>query len=252
MGLFRIQGRWPAPARGSPNPRSTGNNAGLQSFGFQSIFSPGGFMKRILIVAVAVAVAAAGSWWALRPKAQTLTLTGTVDGNEVVVGAQVTGRIVKLAVEDGQRVEAGQLLATLDQGVQAADAQAAADAMAAAQASARQSQEQTRLLAGTLAAKVKQAEAQQAQAQAQQAQANWDKTEANYRRIAPLAAKGVSSPLELDNAKADLDAASASRQSAQAGIEAAQRAIAAAEAALSDAREQQMQVGVQQQQTQML
>jgi len=218
-------------------------------------------MKRILIVAVAVAVAAAGSWWALRPKAQTLTLTGTVDGNEVVVGAQVTGRIVKLAVEDGQRVEAGQLLATLDQGVQAADAQAAADAMAAAQASARQSQEQTRLLAGTLAAKVKQAEAQQAQAQAQlaqaqaqgrQAQANWDKTEANYRRIAPLAAKGVSSPLELDNAKADLDAASASRQSAQAGIEAAQRAIAAAEAALSDAREQQMQVGVQQQQTQML
>src|SRR6185437_346029 len=221
----------------------------------------GGGMKRILIVGLAAAVLAAGIWFAQRPKAHFLTLTGTVDGNEVVVGAQITGRIERLAVEDGQRVQAGQLLATLDQGVQAADAQAASDAIAAAQASTRQSEAQTRLLAGTLAAKAKQAEAQQAQdhaqlaqaqAQSGQAQANWDKAEANYRRIVPLAARGVSSPLELDNAKADVDAASASRQSAQAGIEAAQRNIAAADAALNDARDQQMQVGVQQQKTQSL
>src|SRR6185437_980099 len=210
----------------------------------------GGGMKRILIVGLAAAVLAAGIWFAQRPKAHFLTLTGTVDGNEVVVGAQITGRIERLAVEDGQRVQAGQLLATLDQGVQAADAQAASDAIAAAQASTRQSEAQTRLLAGTLAAKAKQAEAQQAQAHAQlaqaqaqsgQAQANWDKAEANYRRIVPLAARGVSSPLELDNAKADVDAASASRQSAQAGIEAAERNIAAADAALNDARDQQTQ-----------
>src|SRR6185437_9855555 len=121
----------------------------------------GGGMKRILIVGLAAAVLAAGIWFAQRPKAHFLTLTGTVDGNEVVVGAQITGRIERLAVEDGQRVQAGQLLATLDQGVQAADAQA----------STRQSEAQTRLLAGTLAAKAKQAEAQQAQAHAQLAQA---------------------------------------------------------------------------------
>ncbi|MGH9393320.1 MAG: efflux RND transporter periplasmic adaptor subunit, partial [Terriglobales bacterium] len=50
----------------------------------------------------------------------------------------------------------------------------------------------------------------------------------------------------------DLDAAAAARQAAQAGIEAAQRSVAAAAAGLNDARQQQMQVAVQQQQTQSL
>lgn len=215
-------------------------------------------MKRVfVIVAIALAVAL-GIYYATRPRAETLTLTGTVDGNEVVVGAQITGRLVKLEVSDGQSVTTGQPLATLDQGVQMADAAAGAAAITQAQASARQSAEQVRLLRSTLAAKLQQSQAQQAQAQAQLSQAraqlaqqsaNWDKANANYVRTAPLAAKGVASQLDLDNAKADLDAAAAARQAADAGVQAAQRAVAAATAAVSDAQQQQMQVAVQQQQT---
>ena len=73
-----------------------------------------------LIVAIAIAI-----WWAEMPRPQTLVLTGTVDGNEVVVGSKITGRIVTLAVEDGQRVKAGDLIAVLDQDELRADQGAA-------------------------------------------------------------------------------------------------------------------------------
>ena len=214
--------------------------------------------KRAVMIVVIAAAAVVGWWWSTRPRAQTLMLTGTVDGNEIVVGAQITGRITHLDVQDGQAVHAGQLIATLDQGVQQADAQAAVAAIQQANANARQSEAQSGLLAATLPAKVAQAEAQQAQAQAQlaqaqaqvqQSQAAWDKANANYTRTAPLAAKGVASDLDLDNAKADLDSAAANRKAAQAGVEAAQRAVAAATAAVHDAQAQQRQLAVQQQQT---
>ncbi|HTX38219.1 MAG TPA: biotin/lipoyl-binding protein, partial [Bryobacteraceae bacterium] len=69
-------------------------------------------MKRAIFLAVLVVIAAA-IWWAERPRPQTLVLTGTVDGNEVVVGSKITGRIVSLAVDDGQWVKAGDLIAVL-------------------------------------------------------------------------------------------------------------------------------------------
>lgn len=218
-------------------------------------------MRRIAILVLIAAVAAGLWYWASRPRPQTLMLTGTVDGNEIVVGSQITGRIVSMPVQDGQEVHAGDLIAVLDQGVQQADARAAADAIQQADASARQSAAQAQLLRATLPTKVKQAEAQQAQAQAElsqaeaqlnQAKASVDKANANYTRTVPLAAKGVASPLDLDNAKADLDAAQASQTAAAAGVEAARRAVTAASAAVNDAEQQQQQVGVQQQQTQSL
>src|SRR5208283_6038112 len=127
-------------------------------------------MKRgillLLIAAIAVAI-----WWVERPRPQTLVLTGTVDGNEVVVGSKITGRIVSLTVDDGQWVKAGDLIAVLDQDELRADQGAAGDAVAQARASAQQSVVQTELLENTLAAKVRQAEAQLQQTQAQQQQA---------------------------------------------------------------------------------
>lgn len=214
--------------------------------------------KRVIVIVVVVAVVGTAWWWLSRPRAQTLMLTGTVDGNEVVVSAQIAGRLTHLNVQDGQAVHAGELIATLDQGVQQADAQAAAAAIQQAAANARQSEAQTALLGATLPAKLAQAQAQQAQAkaqlaqaqaQAQQAQANLDKARANYNRTAPLAAKGVSSELDLDNAQADLDAATANHKAAQAAVEAAQRVVAAATAAVDDAHAQQRQLAVQKQQT---
>jgi HlyD family secretion protein len=243
-------------------------------------------MKRRAILLAAIAVIAAVVWWVERPRPQTLALTGTVDGNEVVVGSKITGRIATLAVEDGQWVKAGDLIAVLDQDELRADQGAAGHAIAQARASAEQSAAQTELLQNTLPAKVRQAEEQAAQSQAQlqqaraqveqsqaqlqqaqaqfaQSQASVAKAQDNFNRIRPLVEKGINPPQDLVMAQTDLDSAKASERAAQAGAEAVRRAgvaaaagaeasgraVAAAQAALADAQQQEKQVPVQQRQT---
>jgi HlyD family secretion protein len=242
-------------------------------------------MKRALLLLLIVAIAVA-IWWVERPRPQTLVLTGTVDGNEVVVGSKITGRIVSLAVDDGQWVKAGDLIAVLDQDELRADQGAAGHAIAQARASALQSAAQTDLLQNTLPAKVRQAEAQVAQTQAQlrqaqaqvaqtqaqlrQAQAQVAQTQAavakaqdNFNRIRPLVQRDINPPQDLVAAQTDLDSAKANEQAAEAGVEATRRvvaaaeagveasgrAVAAAQAALADAQQQERQVPVQQRQT---
>ena len=242
-------------------------------------------MKRAILLSLIVAIAAA-VWWAQRPRPQTLVLTGTVDGNEVVVGSKITGRIVSLTVDDGQWVKAGDLIAVLDQDELRADQGAAGHAIAQARASARQSVAQTELLENTLPTKVRQAEAQvaQTQAQLQQAQAQVAQTQAqlrqaqaqvaqtraaaakaqdNFNRIRPLVERDINPPQDLITVQTDLDSAKANQQAAQAAVEAVQRSVAAAEAgveaihrsvaatqaALADSQQQERQVAVQQRQT---
>jgi HlyD family secretion protein len=242
-------------------------------------------MKRAILV-LAIVAAAAAIWWVERPRPQTLVLTGTVDGNEVVVGSKITGRIVSLAVDDGQWVKAGDLIAVLDQDELRADQGAAGHAIAQARASAQQSVAETELLQNTLPTKVRQAEAQlaQTQAQGQQAQAQVSQTQAqlrqaqaqvaqtqagvakaqdNFNRIRPLVQKDINPPQDLVAAQTDLDSAKANEQAAEAGVEATRRVVAAAEAgveasgravaaaraALADAQQQERQVPVQQRQT---
>ena len=243
-------------------------------------------MKRRVILLTLLAAVIFAIWWEERPRPQTLVLTGTVDGNEVVVASKITGRIVSLAVDDGQRVNAGDLVAVLDQDELRADQGAASHAIVQARANAQQSAAQTELLESTLPAKVQQAAAQveqaqaqskqneaqvaQAQAQLQQSQAQVAQTQAavakaqdNFNRIRPLVEKDINPPQDLVSARSDLDSAKANQQaaeagveaarkavlSAQAGVEATQRSVAASQAALADARQQERQVTVQERQT---
>jgi len=243
-------------------------------------------MKRLVILLTLLVVIGFVIWWVERPRAQTLVLTGTVDGNEVVVSSKITGRIVSLAVDDGQRVNTGDLIAVLDQDELRADQGAASNAIAQARANTRQAAAQTELLQSTLPTKVQQAGAQveqtqaqlqqnqsqvaQAQAQLQQSLAQVAQTKAslakaqdNFNRIRPLVERDINPPQDLVSAQADLDSAKANVQaaeagaeaarrsvaSAQAGVEATQRSVAAGRAALADAREEERQVTVQQRQT---
>jgi HlyD family secretion protein len=242
-------------------------------------------MRRVILLLALVAVGVA-IWWVERPRPQTLVLTGTVDGNEVVVSSKITGRIVKLAVDDGQAVKQGDLIAVLDQAELRADQGAARDAIAQARANAQQSVAQTELLTHTLPTKVEQAEAQvsqseaqlqqaeaqiaqsraqllQARAQIAQTQAAVAKSQDNFNRIRPLVERDINPPQDLVNARTDLESAQASERAAEANAEAVQRAVTAAEAgaealkrsvtaakaALADAEQEQRQVPVQQRQT---
>jgi HlyD family secretion protein len=77
-------------------------------------------MKRLIIPFLLVAAIGAGVFYYYRvlnrtkAPANTLLLSGNVEAHESVVGFRTQGRIVALPVEEGQQVQAGELLAQLD------------------------------------------------------------------------------------------------------------------------------------------
>ena len=76
-------------------------------------------MKRpviiLLIVAVAVAVYYLYPRWFEKPvNPNEIKLSGNIEAHESLVSFKVTGRVVELPIEEGQAVQADQLLAKLD------------------------------------------------------------------------------------------------------------------------------------------
>ena len=72
-------------------------------------------MKRLLrviplLVVIGIRV---GAWWYTSRPPTSLTLTGIVTTNHIVVSPQITGRITELMAQEGDAVKAGQLLAVL-------------------------------------------------------------------------------------------------------------------------------------------
>src|SRR6202046_2466610 len=99
-------------------------------------------------------------------RSEDLQLIGTVDANEVIVSSRIPGRIQKLTVDEGDTVQAGQLIATLQSDARAAP-RTAAEATAASQHYLLQEAKDTeRQLGGSTASQVVNAEAQMHAAQA--------------------------------------------------------------------------------------
>jgi len=69
-------------------------------------------MKRAIPLLVLLAVVGGAYWYTSRP-ATSLVLTGIVTTNHIVVSPQITGRLAKLLVAEGDAVKADQLLAVL-------------------------------------------------------------------------------------------------------------------------------------------
>jgi len=75
--------------------------------------------KRLPLLIVLAAVVAAAAYfyprWTAKPQASNqLTLSGNIEAHESLVSFKITGRVIDLPVEEGQWVEAGTLLARLD------------------------------------------------------------------------------------------------------------------------------------------
>lgn len=156
-----------------------------------------------------------------------LRLIGTVDANEVLVGAKISGRIQTLYVEEGQPVQAGQLIAVIESDDLAA-ARAAADATVASQEQKLNETTQTeRQERGETSSATINAEAQvrAAQAALEQAKANLAKQQADTQRTVALAKQGIMSAQSGEEAKAALDADQAAVLSAEQNVLAAQAAL---------------------------
>ena len=76
-------------------------------------------VRRVLISAIVVVVLAAGGWYYWRERSASdplaaFALSGNVDVHQVELAFRVTGKIAEMKVQEGDRAEAGELLAQLD------------------------------------------------------------------------------------------------------------------------------------------
>lgn len=164
-----------------------------------------------------------------------LELIGTVDANEVLVSSKIPGRIQTLTVDEGDTVQAGQLIAVIE-GEDLEAAQQAAEATAHGQqfkvGETIETERQTR---GETGSATLNAEAQLSAAKATlaQAQANFDHQQADTSRTVALAQQGIMSEQAKDDAVTSL-------QADKAAVDAARDTVTAAEATLRQARAHEM------------
>jgi RND family efflux transporter MFP subunit len=163
----------------------------------------------IVIGVLALVIAAAGGWYTMQPRAQSIQTTPVVTAypsqqyvvlnatgyvvaqRKAAISSKATGRLEWLGVAEGSRVKEGEIIARIDARDVTAQAQAAEAAVRAARANV-----------------------QQAEVERQNAQVE-------YRRNQELVEKNFISRSALDTAKARVDRAQAGVASAQANVNAA-------------------------------
>ncbi len=161
-----------------------------------------------------------------------LVLIGTVDANQVIVSAKISGRIEKLLVDEGTPVKEGDLVAVLDSAELEAQKNAAQAALASMRSQVSGSRATEMVTAGSTSSDVQtaQARARSTRAQLNSAQADLDRQESDTKRMVSLADQGVASQQDRDRAVAALKSARANVQSLQDQVHAAESDLAAAQA----------------------
>jgi HlyD family secretion protein len=175
----------------------------------------------VLVVLAVLALALAVACEKDRP-ADRVRVSGQIEATEVQVAAPVGGRLIELHVAEGDRIEAGAVVAMLD----TADAQLA---VARARAERAQADAQLRLLrAGARIEDVRQAEAQLAttQAEARGAQAEFAAAQTDAERFEALLASDAGSRKQRDDAVARRDVARERARSAEDRVRAARENVA--------------------------
>ena len=173
-----------------------------------------------------------GAYLYSTPRDSEIPLTGIVTGNEVLVSPQMSGRLVRLLVDEGFEVKKDQLIAELDDAeLRAARDSAAANvrALEARVASTRNTWTWTN---DSTDATVRQTEAALTaiSAQLEQARANLWRDQQTYQRVLGLYEANVASAQDRDLAEAALRASEAAVKSFEEQVKAqeAQRAVAQA------------------------
>lgn len=200
--------------------------------------------RKVLIPVVLLAGAVAAGWWFELPlrlgwteQRSASVLYGNVDIRQVSLGFRVSGRIDKLAVDEGDPVKTGDILGSLD----ATPFQQAVDAAEADLGALRANLEK-------LKAGARKTEIAQARAAHEERLADLQNAELAYKRARQLRPNGTISQANLDEASAARAAAAARATSAREAlalleegsrvedIAAATAQVQAAEAKLASAR----------------
>jgi HlyD family secretion protein len=197
-------------------------------------------MKRrtLVLASLVVAVAAAGGLgftWPFAAPPRSLQLGGVVEVQEVGLGPKVAGRVGQVLVKEGEVVEPGQVLLTLDApelSAQVRQAQARARAAAAdldkarngprapEKAGARADAEAARARWKKLVAGAREEDVRQARGDVACAEADQKQAEQNSARVARLGPGQAVSGADQDLARADLDRARGKLTSARGKLDA--------------------------------
>src|ERR1700685_4140346 len=135
------------------------------------------------------------------PSSSEVPLTGIVDGDEVIVSPQITGRIINLTVDEGSEVKKGDLIAELDPKELEAGLAAAKANIDSLQAQVHEANSNYSLTNGQMNASLKQAEATltSTNAQLEQARANLWRDQTDQQRMKQLFDGGVESAQDRDH-----------------------------------------------------
>lgn len=208
--------------------------------------------RKFIIIAVLIFLAVGAALFYWHSTFTEDTDDAQVDGNLYQVSSRVTGQVIKVYVDDNQKVQQGQLIAEIDpKDYQVALEQAQAN-LASAQAAAIQANVNVPIIStnvstnlSTTSSDVQAAQAAVAQAQksAQAAEARVDQAKANaikakldVERYTPLVQKDVISKQQFDAAVAQAAGTSAAVMEAQSQLIGQQEAVREAQQKLAQAR----------------
>src|SRR5580765_834728 len=188
--------------------------------------------NRFFILLGIIFIIAATYYFLSTDHSRDLVLIGTVDANQVIVSAQVSGRIQKLLVDEGTPVKAGDLIAVLDPSELQAQEAAATAAISSLQHKVTEMEHTEASTKGSTTRDVANAQAKLSSAKAQliQANAQLDRTQSDSRRVIALAKAGIASDQERVQAETNLQAAQAIEQAQQELVRAAEADLSAATA----------------------
>jgi HlyD family secretion protein len=198
--------------------------------------------RKSALIGLALAVAAAGvGYYMLRLGASALVLTGVVTTHEVIVSPQVTGRIDRLLVREGDHVTNDQLLAVIAPDELRADSAYYTHSAEGLASQVKESEAALRLQQQQTTEQIHQAEATLASAMAQHvaAQADAENARLLFEHNKQLRPQGIVSLQEFDQTRTAYEAA-------QARVDSLQRQVDAARAALELARANAEQVAMKQ------
>ena len=187
--------------------------------------------RRALTLLVVILLAAAVYVYATR-QPSSLTLTGIVTTNDVIVSSQVAGQISQLLVKEGEEVKANQLAAVIAPEELAADTSYYAQNAASLSSQVRESAAALKLEQQQTAETIQQAQATLASTEAQlsAARADLENAQLTYTRTSRLLQQKIASTQEADAARTARDAAQAKVDSLARQVDAQRSAVQLARA----------------------
>lgn len=184
------------------------------------------FFRLVAIVFVIALVV----YYLTMPRGNQIRLVGVIDGNEVIVSPQITGRLVKLDVDEGTSVKKGDLIGELDPKELQASLAAAKANVATLEASVQEAEHNYSWTEGQTGASLEVADAgvTTTKAQLEQARVELWRNQTDLARMQKLYEKGEVSAQDRDHAEAAVRMSQANVQALEQSVKADQAAVSVA------------------------